>query len=227
MNRITIAIDGYSSCGKSTLAKTLAHEIGYSYVDTGAMYRCVTLYALSNGLINNDQVDTEGLVAQLDQITISFENSETSKASDAFLNGNNVEETIRSMDISNHVSKISVIKEVREKMVAMQQRMGAKKGVIMEGRDIGTVVFPHAELKVFMTASIDVRVKRRYDEMVAKGQDVSSEEVKQNVLSRDYEDTHREHSPLIQADDAIVLDNSDLSREDQLDFMLKLVKERT
>ncbi|HIA05376.1 MAG TPA: (d)CMP kinase [Flavobacteriales bacterium] len=227
MNKITIAIDGYSSCGKSTLAKTLAMSIDYSYVDTGAMYRCVTLYALENGIIKNDQVDKESLVGQLDDISISFQHSEQSKESDAYLNGVNVEETIRGMDISNHVSQISIIKEVREKMVAMQQKMGKEKGVIMEGRDIGTVVFPDAELKVFMTASIEVRVKRRYDEMQAKGLHVSVDDVKENVLSRDYEDTHRKHSPLVQADDAVVLDNSDLSEEDQLNFMLKLVEQRT
>ena len=227
MNKITIAIDGYSSCGKSTLAKTLAKSIDYSYVDTGAMYRCVTLYAIENGIIKNDQVDKESLVGQLDDISISFQHSEQSKESDAYLNGVNVEETIRGMDISNHVSQISIIKEVREKMVAMQQKMGKETGVIMEGRDIGTVVFPDAELKVFMTASIGVRVKRRYDEMQAKGLHVSVDDVKENVLSRDYEDTHRKHSPLVEADDAVVLDNSDLSEEDQLNFMLKLVEERT
>ena len=227
VNKITIAIDGYSSCGKSTLAKTLAKSIDYSYVDTGAMYRCVTLYAIENGIIKNDQVDKESLVGQLDDIRISFQNTEQSKESDAYLNGVNVEETIRGMDISNHVSQISIIKEVREKMVAMQQKMGKGKGVIMEGRDIGTVVFPDAELKVFMTASIEVRVKRRHDEMQAKGLHVSVDDVKENVLSRDYEDTHRKHSPLVQADDAVVLDNSDLSEEDQLNFMLKLVEERT
>ena len=226
MNKITIAIDGYSSCGKSTLAKTLAKSIDYSYVDTGAMYRCVTLYALENGIIKNDQVNKESLVGQLDDISISFQHSEQLKESDAYLNGVNVEETIRGMDISNHVSQISIIKEVREKMVAMQQKMGKETGVIMEGRDIGTVVFPDAELKVFMTASIEVRVKRRYDEMQAKGLHVSVDDVKENVLSRDYEDTHRKHSPLVQADDAVVLDNSDLSEEDQLNFMLKLVEER-
>jgi len=227
VNKITIAIDGYSSCGKSTLAKTLAKSIDYSYVDTGAMYRCVTLYALENGIIKNDQVDKESLVGQLDDISISFQHSEQLKESDAYLNGVNVEETIRGMDISNHVSQISIIKEVREKMVAMQQKMGKETGVIMEGRDIGTVVFPDAELKVFMTASIEVRVKRRYDEMQAKGLHVSVDDVKENVLSRDYEDTHRKHSPLVQADDAVVLDNSDLSEEDQLNFMLKLVEQRT
>ena len=227
MNKITIAIDGYSSCGKSTLAKTLAKSIDYSYVDTGAMYRCVTLYALENGIIKNDQVDKESLVGQLDDISISFQHSEQSKEADAYLNGVNVEEIIRGMNISNHVSQISIIKEVREKMVAMQQKMGKETGVIMVGRDIGTVVFPDAELKVFMTASIEVRVKRRYDEMQAKGLHVSVDDVKENVLSRDYEDTHRKHSPLVQADDAVVLDNSDLNEEDQLNFMLKLVEERT
>jgi len=227
VNKITIAIDGYSSCGKSTLAKTLAKNIGYSYVDTGAMYRCVTLYALENDIIKNAKVDEESLVGQLDDISITFQLTGLLKESNACLNGVNVEETIRGMTISRNVSQISTIREVREKMVAMQQRMGKEKGVIMEGRDIGTVVFPDAELKVFMTASMEVRVKRRYDEMIAKGIDVSSEDVKENVLSRDYEDTHRKYSPLVQAEDAVVLDNSEMSREEQLNFILKLVKERT
>ena len=227
MNKITIAIDGYSSCGKSTLAKTLAKNIGYSYVDTGAMYRCVTLYALENDIIENAKVDEESLVGQLDDISITFQLTGLLKESNAYLNGVNVEETIRGMTISRNVSQISTIREVREKMVAMQQRMGKEKGVIMEGRDIGTIVFPDAELKVFMTASMEVRVKRRYDEMIAKGIDVSSEDVKENVLSRDYEDTHRKYSPLVQAEDAVVLDNSEMSREEQLNFILKLVKERT
>lgn len=227
VNKITIAIDGYSSCGKSTLAKTLAKSIGYNYVDTGAMYRCVTLYALENDIIKNDNADEEALVAQLDDISVTFQITGPLKESNACLNGVNVEEIIRGMVISGHVSQISTIREVREKMVAMQQRMGKEKGVIMEGRDIGTVVFPDAELKVFMTASMEVRVKRRYDEMLAKGLDVSSEDVKENVLSRDYEDTHRKYSPLLKAADAVVLDNSEMSKEEQLDFMLKLVKERT
>ena len=227
MKKITIAIDGYSSCGKSTLAKALAKSLQYSYVDTGAMYRCVTVFALENGMIENGEVDRDKLVNKLDDIDISFRNAEHSTASESYLNGVNVEDKIRGMNISNHVSKISIIKEVREKMVAMQQKMGRDKGIIMEGRDIGTVVFPNAELKVFMTASIEVRVHRRYDEMKAKDIDVSLEEVKENVLSRDYEDTHREESPLVKAHDAILLDNSELTHEDQLNFVLNLVNKIT
>ena len=226
MKKITIAIDGYSSCGKSTLAKNLANSIGYNHVDTGAMYRCVTLYAMNNQMIENGEVDSELLTANLDNIVIDFRRKEGSTVSDSYLNGVNVEETIRGMHVSNHVSKISVIKEVRDKMVEIQRKMGSEKGVVMEGRDIGTVVFPDAEIKVFMTASIDVRVQRRYDELKSKGREVSMEEVKENVLYRDYEDTHREESPLAQAEDAIVLDNSEMTREDQLNFTLKLFAER-
>jgi len=209
------------------MAKTLAKSIDYNYVDTGAMYRCVTLYALENDIIKNAKVDKESLVAQLGDISITFQISGPLRESNVYLNSVNVEETIRGMDVSRNVSQISTIREVREKLVAMQQRMGKENGIIMEGRDIGTVVYPDAELKVFMTASIEVRVTRRYDEMLSKGLNVSAEEVKENVLSRDYEDTHRKYSPLIQAEDAVVLDNSEMSREEQLNFMLKLVKERT
>jgi len=209
------------------MAKTLAKSIDYNYVDTGAMYRCVTLYALKNDIIKNAKVDKESLVAQLGDISITFQISGPLRESNVYLNSVNVEETIRGMDVSRNVSQISTIREVREKLVAMQQRMGKENGIIMEGRDIGTVVYPDAELKVFMTASIEVRVTRRYDEMLSKGLNVSAEEVKENVLSRDYEDTHRKYSPLIQAEDAVVLDNSEMSREEQLNFMLKLVKERT
>ena len=226
MKKITIAIDGYSSCGKSTLAKSLAKNMGYHYVDTGAMYRCVTLYALDNGMISNGEVDAKMLIQCLSEISISFQSQVGSDTSESYLNGLNVEETIRGMRISNHVSKVSVIKEVREKLVEMQQGMGRDKGVIMEGRDIGTVVFPDAELKVFMTASLNIRVQRRYEEMISKGLEVSLEEVKENVLSRDYEDTHRTESPLLQAKDAIVLDNSELTEEDQLNVVLKLIEER-
>jgi len=227
LKKITIAIDGYSSCGKSTLAKNLAKSIGYKHVDTGAMYRCVTLYAMNNQMIENGEVNSELLISNLNDIVIAFKRKAGSAVSESYLNGVNVEETIREMRISNHVSKVSVIKEVRKKLVDMQQQMGREKGVVMEGRDIGTVVFPNAELKVFMTASIDVRVQRRYDELKAKGQEVSIEEVKENVLNRDYVDSHRKESPLVQAEDAIVLDNSEMTREDQLNFTLKLFEERT
>ena len=190
------------------------------------MYRCVTLYAFENNMIKDGEVHVESLVSSLDDIDISFRKSKGATDSDAFLNGINVEETIRGMNISNHVSMISTIKEVRVRMVALQQKMGITSGVIMEGRDIGTVVLPNAELKIFMTASIEVRVQRRFDEMKSKGQEVSLDEVKANVLSRDYKDTHREESPLLQADDAVVLDNSNLSHEEQLNFALRLVEER-
>lgn len=227
MKKITIAIDGYSSCGKSTLAKTLAQNISYAHVDTGSMYRCVTLYAQKNGLIENDLVDVVGLISQLEKINISFQRIEGSNSSEVYLNGVNVEDPIRRMEVSNDVSKISVIKAVREKMVHMQQAMGLDKGIVMEGRDIGTVVFPNAELKIFMTASIEIRVQRRFDELKAKGLDNTLEEVKENVISRDHEDTHRKESPLLQANDAVVLDNSHMTRDEQLDFVLKLVEERT
>ncbi|MBL4656650.1 MAG: (d)CMP kinase [Flavobacteriales bacterium] len=227
MGKIIIAIDGYSSCGKSTLAKTLAKEIGYAHVDTGSMYRCVTLYAQDNGLIENEAVDTTGLINQLDKIEISFEKIVGSSSSLVYLNGVNVEDQIRGMNVSIDVSKISVIKEVRDKMVAMQQRIGRDKGVVMEGRDIGTVVFPDAELKIFMTASIDIRVQRRFDELQSRGLNNTLQEVKDNVISRDYEDTHRTESPLVQAEDAVVLDNSDMSRDEQLEFVFQLVRERS
>jgi len=225
--KITIAIDGYSSCGKSTLAKTLAHSLGYQYIDTGAMYRCVTLYVIDNKMIYHGELDVKALVNHLDDIDISFRKPEGAIDADAFLNGVNVEEKIRGMNISNHVSLVSAVKEVRLRMVALQQKMGHACGVIMEGRDIGTVVLPNAELKIFMTASLEVRVRRRFNEIKSKGQEVSLEEVKENVLSRDYKDTHREESPLLQANDAVVLDNSNLSHQEQLDFALKLVEEHS
>lgn len=181
---------------------------------------------MNNQMIENGEVDNGLLTANLDNIVIDFRRKEESTVSDSYLNGVNVEETIRGMHVSNHVSKISVIKEVRDKMVEIQRKMGSEKGVVMEGRDIGTVVFPDAEIKVFMTASIDVRVQRRYDELKSKGREVSMEEVKENVLYRDYEDTHREESPLAQAEDAILLDNSEMTREDQLNFTLKLFAEK-
>ena len=221
-----IAIDGYSSCGKSTLANALAKKLDYLYVDTGAMYRAVTLYCLQNNLIKEGKLQIRLLKESMDNIKIEFRNISGKERSATFLNKQNVENEIRKMEVSNEVSKISVIKFVREKMVRLQQQMGSQKGVVMEGRDIGTIVFPDAELKLFMTANIKIRVKRRYREMVANGIGVTLEEVKKNVISRDYKDTHRKESPLIQAKDAIVINNTLLSQDEQLDIAVKLAKER-
>jgi len=221
-----IAIDGYSSCGKSTLANALAKKLDYLYVDTGAMYRAVTLYCLQNNLIKEGKLQIRLLKESMDNIKIEFRNISGKERSATFLNKQNVENEIRKMEVSNEVSKISVIKFVREKMVRLQQQMGSQKGVVMEGRDIGTIVFPDAELKLFMTANIKTRVKRRYREMVANGIGVTLEEVKKNVISRDYKDTHRKESPLIQAKDAIVINNTLLSQDEQLDIAVKLAKER-
>lgn len=226
MEKITIAIDGYSSCGKSTLAKALAQRLNYSYVDTGAMYRAVTYYALKNDFIDPSQnVDVAGLINSLEKIDVSFVFDANTKTSETFLNGVNIEKEIRTMEVSENVSKVSSIKEVREKMIALQRHMGKKKGVVMDGRDIGTNVFPKAELKLFMTADNNIRAQRRLDELSSKGQYYSLEEVKQNLLKRDHDDSNRKENPLIQAEDAVVLDNTDLSREDQLEFVLKLIED--
>jgi CMP/dCMP kinase len=226
MNKINIAIDGYSSCGKSTLAKALASELGYRYVDTGAMYRAVTLYSFENGLIDEEgTLDTQRLINELDNIHLTFHYNFQRKASDIFLNNRNIEERIRMMDISEHVSKVSQLKEVRDRMVALQKEMGKHKGVVMEGRDIGTAVFPNAELKLFMTADPETRVYRRYDELTAKGIRVTIDEVKDNLFQRDYDDTTRKDNPLTKAHDAIILDNTDLSRQQQLEYVVRLVND--
>lgn len=223
MKRITIAIDGYSSCGKSTLAKALAAKLGYSYVDSGAMYRCVTLYALQHGIIKDGAFNEADVIRTLDHIVLSFQFNASTATSETYMNGINVEKEIRQMDVSGYVSPISKIHDVRVKMVALQRQMGRTKGVVMDGRDIGTNVFPDAELKIFMTADPDVRTQRRLDEMKAKGINISRDDVRRNLMQRDYEDTHRKENPLIQAPDAIVLDNSDLTREEQLDYVLQRV----
>lgn len=224
MLKITIAIDGYSSCGKSTIAKALAQRLNYSYIDTGAMYRAVTLYALRNGLIDTKRnIDNEALINALKQIKVDFKFNTQSKVSETFLNDENVEHDIRTMEVSDNVSKVSTIHEVREKMVALQREMGKNKGVILDGRDIGTNVFPDAELKLFMTADNEIRAQRRLDEFSSKGQYFTLEEVKLNLNKRDYEDTHRKENPLTKAKDAIVLDNTDLNKEQQLEFVLKLI----
>lgn len=225
MKKITIAIDGYSSCGKSTMAKQLARKLGYIYVDTGAMYRSVTLYALRNGIFNADgTIDTKRLETEMPKIDISFRvNSETG-CPDTYLNGELVEKEIRSLEVSNHVSPISTLPFVREALVALQRQMGAEKGVVMDGRDIGTTVFPDAELKVFVTASAKVRAQRRYDELQAKGMPADFDDILANVEQRDYIDTHREISPLRKADDAIELDNSNMTIEEQDKWLMEQVE---
>ena len=225
MKKITIAIDGHSSCGKSTMAKDLAREVGYVYVDTGAMYRSVTLYALRNGLFTADGIKEDELRQQMPNISISFKfNAETGRP-DTYLNGELVEQEIRSMEVSSHVSPIATLGFVRQAMVAQQQQMGKDKGVVMDGRDIGTVVFPDAELKVFVTASAEVRAQRRYDELKGKGMEADFEEILKNVQERDYIDSHREVSPLKKADDAIELDNSNMTIPEQKEWLMQRFNE--
>ena len=220
MKKITIAIDGFSSCGKSTMAKDLAKEIGYIYVDTGAMYRSVTLYALRHNLFNADgSIWEEELKTQMKNIDISFQLNKTTGRPDTFLNGENVEKDIRSMEVSSHVSPIATLPFVRAALVAQQQRMGAGKGIVMDGRDIGTVVFPDAELKIFVTASAEVRAQRRYDELKAKGMEADFNDILKNVEERDYIDSHRATSPLRKAPDAIELDNSNLTIAQQQQWL--------
>ena len=220
MKKITIAIDGFSSCGKSTMAKDLAKEIGYIYVDTGAMYRSVTLYALRHNLFNADgRIREEELKAQMKNINISFQLNKTTGKPDTFLNGENVEKDIRSMEVSSHVSPIAALPFVRAALVAQQQRMGAGKGIVMDGRDIGTVVLPDAELKIFVTASAEVRAQRRYDELKAKGMEANFNDILKNVEERDYIDSHRATSPLRKAPDAIELDNSNLTIAQQQQWL--------
>jgi cytidylate kinase len=225
LNKINIAIDGYSSCGKSTLAKQLANHFNYVYVDSGAMYRAVALYALRMGLIKDNYILREELIEQLPKIDISFKYNGKLNKSETYLNGENVENEIRGMEVSKHVSHISLIKEVRKKLIALQQKIGMSKGVVMDGRDIGTAVFPDAELKIFMTADKAVRAQRRYEELKNKGQPVSMEEVHENIASRDFEDTNREENPLVQAIDARVIDNTDLSPEEQFEIAKEWINE--
>ncbi len=226
MQNITIAIDGFSSCGKSTIAKALAQKLNYSYIDTGAMYRAVTVYALQNNLIDHGKKPTfDALIEALPQIKVEFKFNPHTKSSETFLNGVNVDKEIRTMEVNEHVSKISSIKQVREKMVALQREMGKNKAVVLDGRDIGTNVFPDAELKLFMTADNMVRAQRRMDELSSKGEYHDVNEVLQNLLKRDHDDMNRKENPLIQAKDAIVLDNTDLNKEEQLEFVLKLIND--
>jgi CMP/dCMP kinase len=216
MRKITIAIDGFSSCGKSTMAKDLAKRIGYIYVDTGAMYRCVTLYALRKGLFKADgTINKTEMERNMDDIKISFVLNPDTKCPETYLNGENVEREIRTMEISSRVSPVATLPFVRTALVAQQQQMGVEKGIVMDGRDIGTVVFPDAELKIFVTASAEVRAQRRFDELKGKGIVASYKDILKNVQDRDYIDSHREVSPLVKADDAITLDNSNMTIEEQ------------
>lgn len=221
MKRITIAIDGHSSCGKSTMAKDLARKIGYVYIDTGAMYRAVTLYAIRHGLIKDGEVKSEALHDEMKNIHISFQLNTDTQRPDTYLNGVYVEREIRTMEVSHNVSQIAALPFVRTAMVDMQREMGKEKGVVMDGRDIGTVVFPDAELKIFVTASAEIRAQRRYDELTAKGEECQLADILENVKQRDYLDSTRETSPLRKADDAIVLDNSNMTIEEQSDWLMK------
>ena len=227
LKKITIAIDGFSSCGKSTMAKDLAKEIGYIYIDSGAMYRAVTLYSMENELFEGDIIHTEELQHRIDDIHISFKIDTETGCPNTFLNGVNVENKIRTMEVSSKVSPISALGFVREAMVAQQQMMGDAKGIVMDGRDIGTTVFPHAELKIFVTASPEIRAQRRYDELKAKGQESSFEEILENVKQRDHIDQNREVSPLRKADDALLLDNSHMTIAEQKEWLMKQYEEKT
>ena len=221
MKKIIIALDGHSSCGKSTMAKALAKKIGYIYVDTGAMYRTVTLFALRNNIFNGTELDAARLEALLPEVNVSFVLDPETNLPLACLNGEVVEREIRTMEVSSRVSPIAALPFVRTMLTKMQQQMGEAKGIVMDGRDIGTAVFPQAELKIFVTASAEVRAQRRYDELTAKGESVTFEEILKNVQERDYIDSHREVAPLKQADDALILDNSNMTREEQNEWLMQ------
>lgn len=225
-HKIIVAIDGHSSCGKSTIAKAVAARFGYIFIDSGAMYRAVTLFALRHQLIADGEVNREKLISTLPQIKIEFRYNPEIQKSDTYLNGENVENEIRQLPVSQNVSPVATIAEVREAMVRLQQEMGKNKGIVMDGRDIGTVVFPDAELKLFVTATPEIRAQRRYDELTAKGETVSFPEILENVVERDRIDSTREVSPLRKADDALILDNSNLTREVQLSWVIAKVEER-
>ncbi|MDO1500808.1 (d)CMP kinase [Winogradskyella maritima] len=224
MRNIIIAIDGYSSTGKSTIAKQLADKLSYIYVDTGAMYRSVALYALQNGCVEDETINEEKLISDLDCIQINFKYNPQLGFAEVYLNGENVESKIRTLEVSKYVSPVATISEVRRKLVEQQQAMGEDKGIVMDGRDIGTVVFPDAELKIFMTASAETRAERRYKELKDRGDDITYEAVLENVVTRDHIDTTREDSPLVKADNAIEIDNSNLTIEEQLLKILKLAE---
>jgi cytidylate kinase len=226
MNKIIVAIDGYSSCGKSTLAKQIAREKGYIYVDTGAMYRSIALYALRNKIISNAHFDKQALIDSLSKINVSFSYNSASNASETYLDGENIEKEIRGIEVSNQVSKIAQVKEVRAKLVDIQRELGKSKGLVMDGRDIGSVVFPNAELKIFMTADHKIRAQRRFDELQAKGDVITFDEVLENITNRDNDDTSRSENPLVKAEDAIVIDNSEITPKEQLKIALEYVDDK-
>ena len=226
MKKITIAIDGFSSTGKSTLAKQLAASLGYVYVDTGAMYRGITYFAMQHDWVSEFHLNKSELITHLQNISLHFKFNSALGFAEMYVNGENVEKAIRTIEVSRLVSKVAEVSEVRAKLVEQQQQMGVEKGIVMDGRDIGTVVFPDAELKLFMTASAKTRAQRRFDELLEKGQRVTFEEVLQNVEERDYIDTHREDSPLVKADDAIEIDNSVMTKQEQFELVMKMVNEK-
>ena len=227
MKKITIAIDGFSSCGKSTMAKDLAREIGYIYIDSGAMYRAVTLYSMENGLFTGNDIDTEKLKEQIKDIHISFQLNPDTGRPDTFLNGVNVEKKIRTMEVSSRVSPIAALDFVREAMVAQQQEMGKSKGIVMDGRDIGTVVLPDATVKIFLTASVEERAMRRFRELEQRGTPESYEKVLEEMRQRDYNDSHRAAAPLKQAEDAVLLDTTELDFHQSEEAILRIIRERT
>jgi len=224
VDKITIAIDGFSSTGKSTIAKQVAKELGYAYVDSGAMYRAVTLYAIKNRYISKEHFNDSGLISDLPNVNLRFEFNEELGYGEIFLNDKNVEKKIRTMKVSSYVSQVATIPEVRAHLVKLQKQMGKNQGVVMDGRDIGTVVFPKAELKIFMVSSPNTRAKRRYDELLDRGEDVEYEEVLKNVQDRDHMDSTRKDSPLKKAEDAIEIDNSHLDLEEQFEKVMQLVR---
>ena len=221
--KLIIAIDGYSSCGKSTFAKSIAKELNYIYIDSGAMYRAVTLYCMRENLVRENEMQTSAIVSELKNIKIAFRYNRPSDCYLTYLNSENVEDDIRSIEVASHVSRISMIPEGRERMVELQQQMGRDKGIVMDGRDIGTVVFPDAEIKIFMTASVEIRAKRRFDELAGKNIVTTIEEVRRNIVARDIADENRDISPLRRADDAIILDNSRMSVKEQMLWFMKII----
>jgi cytidylate kinase len=224
--KLIIAIDGYSSCGKSTFAKAIAKELKYIYIDSGAMYRTVTLYCLRKGLKTRDGIDVNGIIPALKEININFIYNSDKDEYETFLNSENVEREIRGTEVSASVSRVSQIYEVRARMVELQRQIGVFKGIVMDGRDIGTVVFPDAEIKIFMTASVDIRAKRRYDELLSKGEKVSLDEIKRNIIARDIADENRDISPLRRAEDAVVLDNSRMSVKQQMEWVREIIEKK-
>ncbi len=224
--KLIIAIDGYSSCGKSTFAKAIAKELNYIYIDSGAMYRAVTLYCIRRGFVSDNKLNVEGIVSELKNMHIEFVYNPDISEYETFLNSENVEKEIRGLEVSSQVSRISKIHQVRSRMVELQRQIGVLKGIVMDGRDIGTVVIPDAELKIFMTASVDIRAKRRYNELKSKGIDVEFAEIRNNIIARDITDENRDISPLRRADDALILDNSRMTVEEQMEWVRNIIEEK-